>query len=293
MAKSIGRLLGRRAPPPPEIAAALDALARLAEEEPTLSEAAALQGALLRAAAAAPPLVAEVDLAEAEAARKLAAGVPLLRGEDLRLDPAALRAAFARLADAARKHNLPGADAVAEALRRGALEPAALARAVLDGDPEPLALIVGGLGLPGDLARTLLRWSLFGPLSALAERLAPLRAAAAWGHGYCPTCGGWPLLAEQRGLEQQRYLRCGLCASSWGSDRLVCPFCASRDYEQLGYLFLDGKEQRRAATCDACRGYLKVLNALTPIPPYELPVLDLATLYLDMVALERGYAPAA
>ncbi|HMQ34669.1 MAG TPA: formate dehydrogenase accessory protein FdhE, partial [Chloroflexaceae bacterium] len=71
-----------------------------------------------------------------------------------------------------------------------------------------------------------------------------------------------------------------------------CAFCGNRDHERLAALHVEGEEQRRAVTCDECRGYLKVLNALTPIPPYELPVLDLATLHLDMAALERGYAPA-
>lgn len=293
MAKSIGKLFGRRVPPPPPVAAALEALARLAEEEPSLAEAAALQSALLTASVAGPPQSFELILGTDEAAQKLAQGVPLLRGEELRIDGAALAATFGRLAEAAKQHGVAGADAAARALRQKRLDPHALALAVLDGDPEPLSHAAEAEELPPDLLRTLLRWSLFGPLSALAERLAPLRAPVSWSHGYCPTCGGWPLLAEQRGLDQQRYLRCGLCATAWTSDRLVCPFCANRDYEQLGYLFLDGKEQRRAATCNSCHGYLKVLNALTPFPAYELPVLDLATLHLDMVALERGYAPGS
>lgn len=289
MAMSISRLFGRRDEPPPAVAEALAALARLGEEEPSLAEAAALQAALLTAAAAGPALVARLELNTNEAARKLASGVPLLRGEDLGLDPAGLRAVFGRLTTAAQKHKIPGADDVAVALRRAALDPAALVGAVLDGDPQPLAGAVESLKLPADLTRTLLRWSLFGTLSDLAARLAPLRDGP-WGHGYCPTCGAWPLLAEQRGLEQQRYLRCGLCAGSWGSDRLRCPFCGNRDHTELGYLFLDGKEQQRAATCDSCHGYIKVLTSLTPIPPYELAVRDLATLHLDMAALERGYS---
>jgi len=66
------------------------------------------------------------------------------------------------------------------------------------------------------------------------------------------TCGAWPVLAEQCGLEQLRYLRCGLCASSWEADRLLCPFCITRDFHVLGYLQVEGEEPRqRVATCDA------------------------------------------
>lgn len=293
MANPIGKLFGRSVPPPPPVAAALDALARLAESEPSLAEAAALQVALLRAAAAVPAFTVAVELAGSVAAEKLVAGVPLLRGEELAFDQDAMRAAFGRLAAAAQKQSVPDSNRIVEAARRRDFDPAALAVAVIDGDPEPLTQSVERHSLPGDLTRTLLRWSLFGPLSTLAEQLAPLRAGAEWAHGYCPTCGSWPVLAEQRGLDQQRFLRCGLCATSWFSERLVCIFCGNRDHEQLSYLFVEGNEQHRVATCDECRGYLKVLNALTPIPAYELAVRDLATLHLDMVALERGYAPGS
>ena len=34
---------------------------------------------------------------------------------------------------------------------------------------------------------------------------------AVWQQGYCPICGGWPLLAELRGIELAQYLRCAAC----------------------------------------------------------------------------------
>ena len=286
------RLFGRRPPPPPEVQAALDGLARLAEERPELREAAAVQGALLRAAGAGPAVGLSVALEPGYARAKLAAGVPLLRGEPLELDGRALRRLAGELAEAAARVSADGAGAIGAALRRGELDPAALARATLAGEPAAVAGAAQERGLPGDLLGTILRFALFGELRALAERLAPLREGVEWAEGYCPTCGGWPLLGEQRGLDLQRHLRCGLCASAWPADRLRCAFCGNRDHERLAALHVEGEEQRRAVTCDECRGYLKVLNALTPIPPYELPVLDLATLHLDMAALERGYAPA-
>ena len=116
------------------------------------------------------------------------------------------------------------------------------------------------------------------------------RAATRWEQGYCPTCGSWPLLGEYRGLEQTRLLRCGLCASEWAIDRLVCPFCGSRNHADLGYLYVEGDEHKRAVTCENCRSYVKMLATLTPIPPIELAIHDLATIHLDMVALEQGYA---
>lgn len=289
----IANLLGRRASdPPPELAAALERLARLAEERPELAPAAAVQAALLRALAAGPALSATATLSREQAAAKLAAGAPLLRDEPLGIDSAALRDCFGRLAAAAAQAGAHGAEPLRAALRRGALDPAALVAAVLGSDADGVAETAARLELPADLLGTLLRFSLFQPLSTLAAELRPLRETAAWRQGYCPTCGGWPLLAEQRGLEQFRYLRCGICASEWQADRLFCPFCKSRDHEQLRYFHVEGQDSQRVATCDECHGYVKVLNTLAPIPPYELAVHDLATLHLDLVALERGYAPA-
>ena len=47
-------------------------------------------------------------------------------------------------------------------------------------------------------------------LQALRRRFAPA-IDPRWSEGVCPVCGGWPMLAEQRGLERARRLRCGRC----------------------------------------------------------------------------------
>src|SRR5262249_45021716 len=118
----------------------------------------------------------------------------------------------------------------------------------------------------------------------------PLRAGRAWEPGYCPTCGSWPLLGEFRGLEQTRWLRCGLCASEWEFARLQCPFCGTRDHRALGYLHVEGEETKcRAATCEECRGYVKMQATLFALSAPQLLVADVATLHLDLAAAERGY----
>src|SRR2546425_12659635 len=46
--------------------------------------------------------------------------------------------------------------------------------------------------------------------------------------------------------------------------------------------------------CDICRGYVKTITTLTAIRPDDVLLHDLATLPLDMAALERDYRrPAA
>jgi FdhE protein len=99
------------------------------------------------------------------------------------------------------------------------------------------------------------------------------------------------LLGEFRGLEQDRWLRCGLCAAGWEFPRLACPFCDNRDHHRLGHLHVEGEEaRRRASTCEECRGYVKAVATLGALSAPGLLVADLATVHLDLAAAERGYA---
>ena len=125
---------------------------------------------------------------------------------------------------------------------------------------------------------------------AWAERVSP-----SWSHDYCPVCGGWPALAEIRGLDGTRHLRCGCCGSDWRTEWLRCPFCGESDHQKLGSLVSPDRLERHAIeVCDGCRGYVKTFTTLSAIRPGDVLLEDLATLALDMAALERDYRrPAA
>jgi len=117
---------------------------------------------------------------------------------------------------------------------------------------------------------------------------------ADWAEGYCPICGDWPALAEARGLDGQRRLRCGRCGGDWRTEWLRCPFCGERGHENLGSLVSEGPEPQTVDVCQRCRHYIKALAGLVPIRPEHVFLQDLATLVLDVTALERGYRrPAA
>jgi FdhE protein len=284
------KLFRRHEPIRPDLAAALERLDQLAETAPELRAAATLQGALLRALAHVRPQAGTLDMLADRAAAKLQDGLPLLRGEQVALDLPAIQALMLQLCHAVREHGAAAAAAaIAAAIEQHTLNVAELVQDVLGGQAAGIRARAAERGLDGDMVCTLLRFSMFPSLERLAAQLAPLRAAAAWQHGYCPTCGSWPLLGEYRGLEQTRFLRCGLCATEWAIDRVLCPFCGTRNHNDLNYLHVEGDEQKRAATCEQCRGYIKMLASLMPIPAIELAVYDLATIHLDIIALEQGY----
>jgi FdhE protein len=288
----IRKLLGQPTASSPEVGEALAELARLAEGRPTLAGPAALLRDILPGLFAEPGEEASVAVTSEGASAKLAGGVPLLHGESLSADGKAFRRRWLHVCTAVDQHQRSdAARALAACLRRDRVSPDELVQAVLAGRAELVHARADELGLDAGLTATVLRLTLFPVLARLNMSLAPLRDDCAWEQGYCPTCGSWPLLGEFRGLEQTRWLRCGLCASDWEFPRLKCPFCGARDHRVLGYLHVQGEEAKhRAATCDECRGYVKMATTLAALSAPQLLVADVATMHLDLAAAERGYA---
>jgi FdhE protein len=111
-----------------------------------------------------------------------------------------------------------------------------------------------------------------------------------WSEGYCPLCGAWPALAEVRGIERSRYLRCGRCGAEWESHVLSCPYCRTTDHEELVTLVPEnGQANAVVEACRRCRGYLKSLTRLQGSPPAGVHLDDLATVDLDIAALDQKY----
>jgi FdhE protein len=128
------------------------------------------------------------------------------------------------------------------------------------------------------------------PLLRACARTIVSQVSTAWWEGYCPLCGAWPTLAEFRGLERKRWLRCGRCGIGWEMPWLRCPFCAETSHENLGYLAPeDGETTRKVEVCDTCKGYVKAEPTVSELPWWGVLLDDVATVALDVAALDRGY----
>lgn len=112
----------------------------------------------------------------------------------------------------------------------------------------------------------------------------------------CPVCATRPAAsvvhigAERANL---RYLACALCSTEWHMTRVQCSTCQAD--KGLKYLSIDveGRSPQRtvarAEACDECKSYLKIFYqehdaGVEPIAD------DLASLALDLLVDERGYA---
>ncbi|HZW80400.1 MAG TPA: formate dehydrogenase accessory protein FdhE [Candidatus Deferrimicrobiaceae bacterium] len=106
----------------------------------------------------------------------------------------------------------------------------------------------------------------------------------------CPLCGGKPAVGVLRseGDGAKKSLICMLCAHEWLFRRIYCPACAEEREPQMGFYSAPEIAHVRVDVCDTCHTYLKSID-LTKTG-LAVPIVDeLATMPLDLWALERGY----
>jgi FdhE protein len=160
-------------------------------------------------------------------------------------------------------------------------------QAVIQEDTLSLAAIGRGTRLGRRELGVVARLAALPVLGACAQQCAA-ELPASWTQGYCPVCAAWPLLAEVRGVEQARRLRCGRCGADWAGQWLRCSFCGEGDHTRLGSLRpADGLPDWSVEFCRQGH-YLKSHHALTPAPLFDLLLDDLETVELDLAARARG-----
>ncbi|MGH2614098.1 MAG: formate dehydrogenase accessory protein FdhE, partial [Thermomicrobiales bacterium] len=211
---------------------------------------------------------------------------PLLAGAQIPLDARLAKRWLRRLL------TLAGEAGPEAASLRGAASqfpPLVLLEAAVNGDSDRLAVIAHPLAVDPDALTAVAALAAMPLLQALRRRFGPA-VDPRWSEGICPLCGGWPLLAEQRGLERVRRLRCGRCGGDWTQPGIRCPYCGIAGHDARAALVpeQDG-DAHTVETCRSCRGYLKRVSTLRAWTTEDVPLADLATIDLDLVALERGF----
>lgn len=217
------------------------------------------------------------------------ADAPLLHGTTLALDARPARRWVRRLTKAAARQADPGAASLA-GLRFHRLDVHAYLEAAIAQDSVRMEALAGEAGAQPAALAAVAQLAVRPLLLACGRRLAA-QVPASWSHGYCPICGAWPALAEVRGIDRSRRLRCGRCGGDWRFSVLRCPYCDEKDHAKQGSLVPEGEEEvRKVDTCRTCSGYVKAVTTLRAIEAPAVLVEDLATVELDIAALERGYA---
>ena len=208
---------------------------------------------------------------------------PWLEGTTIVVDPGLIRPYAERLFGAAARSGT----ASMATLSGAHADPLALFDASLRRDSATSRLAAECSADPGAFQAvvSLVAWPF---LQACSRRLAPSQVAA-WSRGYCPVCAAWPAFAEIRGIERSRYLRCG-CGAAWLAQPLLCAYCGNSDHDELRSLLPEsGDHSGSIEACCKCRGYLKVFTRLQGCAPAAVMLEDLASVDLDVAAIEQGY----
>jgi FdhE protein len=217
---------------------------------------------------------------------------PLLHGVLIRLDARRFRRLVRELVRHASAGEEAGGASLAR-LRSRRLDMPGLLRAAIARDGDAIERVATAAGAEPNAVDVVAQLASVPLLQACAKRLGG-RVPPDWMKGYCPICGAWPTLAELRGLERNRRLRCGRCSSDWPLPVLRCPFCDELHHKSLGSLLPEGEAQtRRVDVCNTCKGYLKTFTTIRPMSLRSLLMDDLASVELDLAAQERGYTRPA
>jgi len=78
-----------------------------------------------------------------------------------------------------------------------------------------------------------------------------------------------------------------LCETAWPYPRLRCPFCENDNREDLSYLKAESEEGLRVDLCNRCGQYLKTIDLRELAGPVIVPLDDVATWHLDIIAQEN------
>ena len=132
------------------------------------------------------------------------------------------------------------------------------------------------------------------PLLHSCRRRLASNVTPGWVEGYCPLCASWPAFAEVLGIERSRQFRCGRCGSAWHARHLLCAYCGTVDHNDLATLVPEKAGSHASIdACKRCGGYVKTFTRLQASAPETVILDDLASVDLDMAALEIGYTRPA
>lgn len=110
-----------------------------------------------------------------------------------------------------------------------------------------------------------------------------------WAHGHCPVCGSLPLIGRLEGKEGRRLHTCSLCSFEYRVPRLGCPFCLAPETEGSEYHISEEEPGYLLTACKACNTYFKLGDAREFDRPWFPLLDDLASLTLDLYAIQMGY----
>jgi FdhE protein len=194
-----------------------------------------------------------------------------------------------RLGNAANPHIASQVEKIEQALHDGTMDLKALFTG--GGQDQAIEQVAADRGLDKQVLSFLVRSSTRPSIEAGREQLRGEFDPETWRKTRCPVCGSLPTLSLLRGDGGMRYSLCSCCDYQWRIDRLSCSVCGSKEQGALHYFCGEGEDACRIDLCDTCHHYIKTIDYRN-LEESDPSLEDLATLHLDVLAVQKGYRRA-
>lgn len=213
-------------------------------------------------------------------------GKSLLSPEELHLDWEKTLVLYKHLVDSVREkeEGHRQAEGLLKAIEEKRNGMPVVMRAVLTSNFEVIEASAEALNVDSSVLTLLARLSLRPPLLIITQAISERLDLSPWNYGHCPVCGSVPGIGDLSGEGGKRSLHCSLCETVWSFPRLRCPFCENDNREELSYLRAENEDYLRVDICRRCNNYLKTIDLREISDPIILPLDDVATWHLDIIA---------
>lgn len=105
----------------------------------------------------------------------------------------------------------------------------------------------------------------------------------------CPFCGSKPHFSRIRGSDGRRFMFCDRCFTQWETRNIFCVHCGNDNPHSIQYMSVEDDMAYQVYTCEECKGYIKSLDERQKGGEVDLFIANIETVYLDMLAQEKGY----
>ncbi len=236
------------------------------------------------------------QLSKEELRRRLADEQPAIAAERLDISETALSRFLTEIGKVLAKHTGSGqalTSRLDEAARGGKISLRELVKAVVSDDQDFIEKSAGVTGIDKE-ELAFVGMSLARPVMRRIARSVETKIQISDITGdRCPVCGGAPVMARIKEDDGKRVVECSVCGAEWTAKRVRCLACGNEEEGTLGYIFIEN-DSRRIDKCEKCHGYIKTADERknAAVKSRDLIVEDAATLYLDMLAEQKGYHSA-
>ncbi len=219
-------------------------------------------------------------------------GFPIIAKVDFPIDPHLSGRLFRSICRISKRENEKlkvEVEKIERALRRKKINLGICLEKVVGGDHDYLSRISTDSKIDQGVMNFLLHTTIKPFVEVMASQLKDIVDEDLWDKGSCPICGSQPLMGELTGEEGRRIWTCSFCGNQWRGKRVMCPFCENTDHGSLRYFYTEKEKAYRIDICDKCKRYIKTVDSRQLAGEIFLPVEDIATLHLDILAADKGF----